>query len=329
MQDAEDDEERCWFTADLDPVTKDYVAGGWYERLEQYAYTCVIQAIARKCDMRPPGGRDRTSVELSRSALRALLSLVPVMGLEGKPLSAPFHFPLEKQSLEEWVGQISPEDVVEPALELTDKMEDVLQEVSDGGKISRPNLAIIVKKESESQVQRSELSEQVEHIIEIEVKPEPKVVEVRDVQNYKVPTKMYAPEISPEDYAFISGTAKTKVAIAIAIAQQARNDYARVIGSMKQQMKAWEHEIAVLEKEAEELAFSEHVGLQVLEEARSLAERRDSLPRQSIENHGCMSFESRMPSVINTVDYRPSRTPAVSPMTTSSPCPDLAVSLQG
>lgn len=230
--------------------------------------------------MRPSGG-NRYALELSRAAIKSLLSLVPVLGLEGKRLSAPFHFPLDKQSLRAWVSQFSPEmDSVGPATTRTNKMADMLEDAVDGCELTKNTLQTALNAEAESQVQRAELIQLLQDVMEIEAKPEVNIVEVQDSQNYSAPPKMYAPEISPEDYAFLSGNTKTRISLAIASATEARNKVARAIGIMQQEIVCWEKKINILEREREELAFNEEVGLQILERARSTGGRLDSLQLQ-------------------------------------------------
>jgi len=257
---------------------------------------------------------------------------VGVIGLDGKPLSAPFHFPLEVQPLEAWVISFRSDEVAPgAATEYTNKAGELLDRISDGSPLTTKRLHTIENIESSSTAQRAQLQEQAKEIIVIESKPEVNILEVRDLQNFIAPPKMYAPEISTQDYAFISGTTKTKVQIAIAIAEQARNDYARVIGSIDKEMKIWESEIATLEHHAKEIAFSESVGWEILERARNLAAKRDALQREADANYlGRASIESRLPSVINAAEsYRPGRTPVASPMTISSPHLELAASIHG
>lgn len=264
--------------------------------------------------MRPCGG-NRNTLELSRAAIKSLLSLVPVLGLEGKRRSAPFHFPLDKQPLQTWVSQFSPEmDSAGPATTQTDKMENMLEDAVDESELPQHTLQAVLRAESESKVQQAELLQRLQDVIELETKPEVNIVEVQDLQNYSTPPKMYAPEISPEDYAFLSGNTKTRINLAIAIAMEARNKVARAIGTMQKEIVYWESQISVLEKERQELAFNEEVGLQILERARCTGGRLDSLQIQlASESSGRPNF---MSAAGNTVNPHVSRTPAASPTTT-------------
>ena len=283
-----------------------------------------MQTIARKVDMRPLTGciEGRVKVEITRSAIKQILAHVPVPGLEGSPRSAPFHFPVLEQSLQEWsMVVLDKEEKSSPATDLINTLKDKFDVVVDGDELSQSNLASIAAPSEAELNQYAQIATSSREILTINAKPEIDIIKVRDSTTYKV-TRMYAPEISLTDHAFISGTTKTKVALALALARQAKTSYARHIGLCQQQMDTWEKEIEKLEHVLKEQATFEDLGFQILERARSLAEKRDAL-----ENRVRAEYRGGTPQNLDldTVTRRASMGGSI----ISAPCTDISASIQG
>ena len=304
---------------------------GWYPRLSKYAFECVTQAIKNKCDIRPYGSQ--ISMEMTSRAVKSLLARVPMQGLEAVLMSPPFHFPLEAMSLSEWtkiipVGNSSKFPATAKAKILESHFEDLVD--GDAAYQNEQHSGVFERADTEGEP-NEEFMETAHQLIKTEEKVEIHTITVRDPSSPQTP-KIYAPEITLTDHAFMTGNARAKVCIALEIARETEQRYARFMGLCQRQMDEWNNKIAELERRHRDLENLEMEGRQFITTIlRSTASKVDAAVNDSSRTN------NRMRNSAVDSDYRKSgggqlersRTPINSPRVLNSPRPNVIGSASG
>ena len=308
---------------------------GWYPRLSKYAFECVTQAIKNKCDIRPYGSQ--ISVEMTSRAVKSLLARVAMQGLEAVPMSPPFHFPLEAMSLSEWAKIIPVGDLNQqskfPATAKAKILESRFEDLVDGDATYQDeehSASGVFERANTEGEPHDEFIETAHQLIKTEEKVEVHKITVRDPSSPQT-SKIYAPEITLTDYAFMTGNARAKVCIALEIARETEQRYARFMGLCQRQMDEWNNKIAELERRHRDLAILESEGRQFISTIlRSTASKVDAVVNDSSRINRTRN------SAVDT-DYRRSaggqlersRTPINSPRVMNSPRPEVIANANG
>jgi hypothetical protein len=242
-----------WFEFDIHTISKDPITRrfNWLDRLTQVATTLVIQWIRIHYGFAQPGG---TTVEPSTNTCRQLLSHVPTEGV-GDTFPP---FKIDQQSLRQWMDEDNPEQSKLPTANEVD-LAEIRQDIDEMAESPAPlPPSVLTQVVAESDLATRQIADSFSQAVAtMPSNPfnplstdDKTALAVAAIDPFKLPpAKLFMNELTPTDYAFITGNTKTKIAIAIALATQEMEGWNILAHQCTERMDYWKTKLEELESQ--------------------------------------------------------------------------------
>lgn len=227
------------------------------DKLIVVSSTIIVQWIRIHCGFAQPGG---STYEPSDSTLRTLLSHIPTEG-DGDTFP-PFH--VEFSTLEEWQSYHDDCHKIPTSNDITLKYmaQDMDKIANSNVPLSHPVLnRVLAESQSRTQILADSFKAAVSSLptnpLENLSAEDKAALAIANSPPFQLPpSKLYTDALTPTDYAFITGNTQTRVAIAIALADQEMEGWSMLGSHCTQRFNELETTRQELEKKQEMLRAS-------------------------------------------------------------------------
>ena len=264
-----------WFEFDIHASDKDNRKElAWFRRLAHVATTVLVQWIKIHLGFSQPGG---ITYEPSLNTCRLLLLHVPTEG-EGDNLPV---FTIADESIRSLV-QIEEKTSKNPT-QNDIRLKEIEQDIYDTAELpeSLPPAAlnqVVNMNDSETLQVADSFKDAIDHMPTnpLEGYSTGDKAALANVDPFRLPpAKLYANELTPTDYAFITGNTRAKVAIAIALAKQEMEGWRMLASQCQAHVNDWTAKLQELEFHRNLLHQSQTGSLQFHEYMHATAAKVD------------------------------------------------------
>jgi hypothetical protein len=228
-----------WFNCDYDALVKQNDEDSWYRRLSAVATAVMVQWLRVKCGFTQPGG---SHVLPSKSSLQLILEHIPTQPTSDGQYPP---FPVADMPLDEWLAA---SESFPPPVTKDDMAVDYITK--------EPKIMMDGTNEFTQEALNQFPQPPFEPATIPLAVPNPILIK---------PARMYAPELTAADLAFLSGNTAMKVAIAHAYAQEELNAWPLWYDLCGRQILSWRKKIKELEESEAQLRERKKNGMKLLE----------------------------------------------------------------
>ena len=230
-----------WFKFDLEM----HQAGreSWFQHLSSVAMTILVQWVRINSGFRQAGG---VPVEMNRESYSRLLMLIPTPPFAGNTYP---QFEIEDQSLEEWLNTITDDDIT--PFTVTKQDVDLHNIRKDADSVQETSFPLPYDQVFSAVQEGNAAGQAVSQTVKEAIGAMPVPRFHHEMQSFAArvpPSAIYCPDLTPTDFAWVSGNSITKVKITIMIAKQELEAWRMFRATCSAQMSSWEQSIEELEE---------------------------------------------------------------------------------